>query len=162
MAHDGLAIVRADQRKKIFIAYRFTGEPTEALTEMIECTTRSLAQAGFNAFSSFPEEDNFLQAGMNPGDIIDHMCRKLPSVDALLVIVKSTEKSEGMLIEVGYRNALRDHGIKNIALVLAVKHGVHTHLRFIADTVIEFDTLPQLYERLSVLSREVPQLVHNT
>lgn len=140
--------------KIVFVSYRFNGETLENLLAMMDRITESLEQAGFEAHSSLAETRRgfFEQRGMKPGQITQYMCRKLPRHDAMLVIVKSEDKSEGMLLEVGYRNALADHDIKYLPLILAVKEGVHTCMREIADTILEFKDLDDLCGQLSSLT----------
>jgi len=140
--------------KKVFIAYRYTGEPEEKLTEMVVRLKVSLASVGLEAICSFESEDDFRKAEMNPGNIVEYMCRKLSEMDYLLAVVKTDEKSEGMLMEVGYRNALKDYKIKHPLFILAVKRGVYTHMRFMADVVLEFEDLDDLCVKISHLSFE--------
>ncbi len=140
--------------KKVFIAYRYTGEPEEKLMEMVARLKASLVSVGLEAICSFESEDDFQKAGMNPGNIVEYMCRKLSEMDYLLAVVKTDDKSEGMLIEVGYRNALKDHKLTHPLFILAVKRGVYTHMRFMANVVLEFEDLEDLCVKISHLSFE--------
>src|SRR3989338_4058729 len=123
-------------RKKIFVAYRFTGEDPSVLSAMISHVTAALDTAGYDGISSFSEEQAFQSRSMNASAINQDMCRRMVDCDAFLAIVKDDQKSEGMLIEVGYRNALADQGIKHIPFILAVQYSATTCLRDMADTVI--------------------------
>lgn len=138
-------------RKQIFIAYRFTGEDQKSIEEVIHNVRHALDRAGFDSSSSFEDEHLFQKRALSPPSIIREMCRRIPSYDVLLAIVKDEQKSEGMMIEIGYRNALVDQGIKKIPLILAVKRPIATYIRGMADQVIIFETMDDLYLQLESL-----------
>ncbi|MBI4268209.1 hypothetical protein HY627_00050 [Candidatus Uhrbacteria bacterium] len=138
-------------RKKIFVAYRFTGEDPTILSAMISQVTAALDTAGYDCVSSFAEERAFQSRSMNAGAINQEMCRRIADCDAFLAVVKDDQRSEGMLIEIGYRSALFDQGIKRIPFILAVQRSATTCLRDMADTVIEFETIKDLFHQLEAL-----------
>ena len=78
---------------------------------------------------------------------MEYALKELDNSDVYLAFVKSEDKSEGMLIEAGYAIA------KNKKFWLAIKKGVHTvFLREMADKIIEFENLEELYKKLSKLN----------
>ena len=78
---------------------------------------------------------------------MDYSYEELDKSDCLLAFVKSEEKSEGMLLEIGYAIA------KKKKFILAIKKDAKTvFLREMANQIIEFDNLKDLYEKLSIFS----------
>ena len=121
---------------KCFISYRFTGEDPKELEETLKHICNLLAGCGHNSYCSF-----FDPGMMNIGNknVVLKAFKEIDSSDALLVFIKSNEKSEGMLMEVGYALA------KKKKIFLLIKKGVKTtYVEEIADKVIEFDNLKEL------------------
>ena len=72
--------------------------------------------------------------------------KELDDSDCILAFVKSEEKSEGMLIEIGYALAKRKK------FILAIKKDIETtFIKEMADQIIEFEGLNELYNKLSKL-----------
>lgn len=131
---------------KIFISYRFTGEKTEELKSVIGNICSALEKAGHNHFCSFWKGDFFNENRFTHKQILEHALNELENSDCLLAFVKSEEKSEGMLIEIGYAIA------KKKKFYLAIKKGIKTtFIREIANKIIEFETLEELYSKLKKL-----------
>jgi nucleoside 2-deoxyribosyltransferase len=77
---------------------------------------------------------------------LEYALKELNNSDCLLAFVKSKKKSEGMLLEIGYALAKRKK------FILAIKKDIKTtFIREIADQVIEFRTLEELYRKLQNL-----------
>ena len=131
---------------KIFLSYRFTGEDPEVLRETIQNICNSLEKAGHSYYCSFWKGDFFNENRFTHKQILEHALEELQKSDVYLAFIKSEDKSEGMLIEAGYALA------KKKKFYLAIKKGVHTvFLKEIADKVIEFESLNELYEKLGKL-----------
>jgi nucleoside 2-deoxyribosyltransferase len=75
---------------------------------------------------------------------MEHAFRNLDECDFLLAYIKSDEKSEGMLVEIGYFIG------KGKPFALALKRGVKTtSIAEMAEPLIEFDDLDDLCEKLT-------------
>jgi len=131
---------------KIFLSYKFNGEDPEILKEIITKIGDSLEKAGHICFCSFWHEDFYHENKFTHKQILEHALEELKQSDINLAFVKSADKSEGMLLEAGYALAQKKK------FYLAIKKGVETvFLREIADKVIEFEDLDDLYEKLNGL-----------
>lgn len=131
---------------KVFISYRFTGEDPNELKEILQKVCSSLARAGHNHFCSFWKGDFFSKNKFTNKQILKHALAELEKSDIYLAFIKSEEKSEGILIEAGYALA------KGKKFILAIKKGIKTtFMREIADKVIEFENLEDLYDKLNKL-----------
>jgi nucleoside 2-deoxyribosyltransferase len=132
---------------KIFVSYRFSGEDQAELKKNMEGICQSLSNAGFDNSCSFFNEQMFQANKYSVQQIMEHSLKELDQCDALLAFVNSDQKSEGMLIEVGYAVA------KNKPIILAKRKGINTHsLDGVATKVIEFEDLEQLGNSLKELS----------
>ena len=129
---------------KIYIAYKFTAEDPLVLKETLHNISLSLKKAGHSVFCSFWKSDFFKENNFTNKQIIEYAIKELDSSDIVLAFVNSDEKSEGMLLELGYALA------KKKKIYLAIKKGVKTvFIEELSDTVIEFDDLEELYSKLS-------------
>jgi nucleoside 2-deoxyribosyltransferase len=107
-----------DHIMKAFIAYRHKGEDPERLLRLLTAVRDGLTEAGVNAYCTFFDDDTFKDKGYKAREIMDHAFKKIGTVDVLFVIMNSDEKSEGMLMQIGYCIA------KEIPVVVAVKDTV--------------------------------------
>ena len=134
-------------KKKIFISYRITGEDREELKTTMQRICQSIETVGFDCFYSFQKDDFFQENNFTKKQILEYAPKEIDKADCVLVVVKSQEKSEGMLLEIGYALA------KNKKIVLAIKKDIQTvFLCEMASSIIEFENLDDLNARLSVLS----------
>jgi nucleoside 2-deoxyribosyltransferase len=114
---------------KMFIAYRHTGEKTKDLEDLLGNVRAALSEAGVNVYCAFFEEAEFQSRSLAAHQIMDHAFSLIDGSDMLFVIQTSKNKSEGMLMEVGYCIA------KKIPIVVAVKSDVkQTYLPDMANT----------------------------
>lgn len=128
---------------KIFISYRFSGEDTKVLEETMGNICNSLKETEYEFFCSFWKESYFKENNYTLKEILEYALDELDSSDICLAFIKSQDKSEGMLLEIGYALA------KGKKIYLAIQKDVKTgFLREIAEKVIEYDTLEDLYEKL--------------
>ncbi len=128
---------------KILIAYRFTGEDPVELGETLGKIAGVLREAGHTVYCSIEDEVRFSSEKRTNGDIMRHAFEQLSSSDIVLAFVRSDEKSEGMLLEVGYAMG------KGKRIALALKRGTKTtSIQDMADPVIEFDSVDDLCEKL--------------
>jgi len=131
---------------KLFLSYRFTGEEPAELEQTLSVLKGALEHAGHAAYCSFWDWLRFREEHYSYRQILENSFRKIESSDALLAFVKSPEKSEGMLLEIGCALA------KGKPLILAIKRGIPTvFIREMAQKVIEFDTMDDLAATLAQL-----------
>ena len=123
----------------IFISYKFTGEIFEDLLDNIGSIEKQLVLKGNNVYSSLQDEEWFKKNKSTNKDILIHTIKKLNESDIVLVFLNSNEKSEGMLMEIGYAMA------KNKKIILLIKNGIETnYLRDIAYKVFEFNNIQDI------------------
>jgi nucleoside 2-deoxyribosyltransferase len=131
---------------KVFLSYRFTGEDPSELKEVLKRLCASLDKSGHDCFCAFWKNDFFNENKFTYKQILDYAFNEIDNSDCLLAFVKSAEKSEGMLLEIGYALA------KKKKFILAIKKGLDTvFLHEMADQVIDFENLEELHEKLTTL-----------
>jgi nucleoside 2-deoxyribosyltransferase len=129
---------------KFFISYRFTGEDPKELETTLSAIKTTLENAGHSVYCSFWSERMFKDGSFTNGQIIDHAFGEIKKADAVFALVKSTEKSEGMLLEIGYALA------KNKRFFLAIKKGVNTvFIKEKAEKLFDFENIGDLLKQLS-------------
>lgn len=134
---------------KVFISYRYTGEDLTVLEGIMDTISKSLEKAGHSSFSTFNKNKFFEVNKFTAKQVLGYAFNELDRSDVVLVFVKSQEKSEGMLLEVGYALA------KGKKIILAIKKDVFTYfLPEIAERVIEYGELDELYQKLENLKLE--------
>lgn len=132
---------------KIYLAYRFRGEDFTALKQELDEIANSLSAAGHQAYHSVSREEYFQKKHFSKKQIFDYSIDKLKKSDALLAYIKSSEKSEGMLLEIGFALAL------DKPIYVAIKKGVKTNfVTEIAQKVIKYNNLSGLKKSLATLS----------
>ncbi len=128
---------------KIFVSYKFAGEDPEELEKTLNEISGVLKGAGHEVYSASEDENLFAENKFTLKKILNHALEKLDNSDCILVFVRSYEKAEGMLIEIGYALA------KGKKIILAIKKGVRlSFAEEIADKVIEFEDINDLKEKL--------------
>lgn len=131
---------------KIFISYRYTGEDHTALKGILEKITQAFESKGCSVFCSFGYNDFFQKENYSNKQILDYALRELNETDYVFALVKSPEKSEGMLLELGYAYS------KGKKIILAKKSDVQTtFVQEISEQIIDFDSLDELYDKLQKL-----------
>lgn len=129
--------------KKFFLSYKFTGEDIAELTETLSKILATLRALGHKVYCSIEDEKSFQENLKTNKEILHHTLNHLDDSDLIFAFVRSEQKSEGMLIEVGYALA------KGKPFVLAIQNGIKTtFLTEIANTLIEFESVNDLCEKL--------------
>jgi hypothetical protein len=122
------------------LSYRFTGENPKHLDDVLRNIGSRLRAAGHDVFCSFFLEDYFRKEGMNTSDIYSYCLHEQESCDGFMALIKSEDRSSGMEMELHKANELNQHQ------VLLIKNDLYfPQFRSTAHTVIEYETLPQLY-----------------
>ncbi len=128
---------------KIFLSYRFTGEKTQDLNKILKNVCSKLKTKGHDVFCSFFLEDYFKKERMNIGQIYTYCLKKQENCDVFMALIKSEDSSSGMKIELEKAIEL---GQKNILLIRSDLE--FSQFRSVADLVVEYETLSQLYKKL--------------
>lgn len=130
--------------KRIFLAYRFTGEEIEGLTITLGKILSTLRQAGHTVYCSIEDEQSFRRNGIKNVAILRYAFERLDESDMVLAFVSSDLRSEGMLMEIGYALA------KGKRIAVAMKKGVKSPLLpHLADPLIEFEFIDDLCGKLA-------------
>ncbi len=130
---------------KAFISYRFTGEKVEALKALLIPIQDSLKKSGIDAYCNL-SDDNLEERSKNfkPQDHVFDAFKIIDAVDILFVVLTSEDKSEGMILEIGYAIA------KGLPVVVALKEGVEkTYLPGMAKLSISWNDIDDLLSKIN-------------
>lgn len=127
---------------KIQLAYKVTGEDRNKVIEELKKIVITLEKQKDDIYCPILDPNQPKGKKEMFLDAID----KIEDADAIFALIKSGEKSEGMLMEIGHALGL---GKK---LILAIKKDIlNTHLRILANQTIEFSDINDLITKLSKL-----------
>ena len=133
-----------NEPKTIFLSYKFTGEDINELTETLGKILSALRSVGHTVYCSIEDEKWFRENHRTNKEILKHALERLDKSDIILAFVKSDQKSEGMLLEIGYMMA------KGRSFALALKRETKTtFLAELAEPLIEFDSIDDLCDKLT-------------
>jgi len=128
---------------KIYITYKFADENPIELEKLMDNIASSLKKSGHEVLTTFFDKEEFRRTNATMRTIMDRALGYLNKSDIVLNIIKSQEKSEGQIFEIGYAVA------KNKKLILAIQKGLKTRwIEYYSDKIIEFETLEELYKKL--------------
>ncbi len=128
---------------KIFLSYRFTGEDPVELKDNLGKILDVLRTNKHDVYCSLEDEAWFQEKTHTNKEIMEHAFQKLDESELLLAFIKSDDKSEGMLLEIGYFLG------KGKPFALALKNGVKTtSIKEMANPLIEFENIDNLCEKL--------------
>jgi nucleoside 2-deoxyribosyltransferase len=130
--------------KKIFVGQAVTGNDINILKNEMKKIYSILKQKGFSVYSTLEEEGKNLFK--KAGDWVIHSFKQIDNHDIYLAIVRTEQRSEGLLIEIGYVLS------KKKKFILAINEKVkNTYLRDFADKIIEWKDFEDLINKLSKL-----------
>jgi nucleoside 2-deoxyribosyltransferase len=128
---------------KIFISYKFADEDQNKLEEFMKNIKASLQKSNHEMLTTFFYKEESQKNNASVRQIMDKALDYIDSSDIILCIVKSQEKSEGQIFEIGYSIA------KKKKLILAIQKGLKTRwIEHYANKIIEFEDLNDLYKKL--------------
>lgn len=135
---------------KIFIAYKFSAEKNkEELRTLLEKLSGALEAAGHSTYIHFRDVEKWGEVELSPDEIIRGALKELKSCDAIFALMMTLEKSEGMLLEVGFAKAL------DKKIILAIKKGERAvFLKALADDVIEFEDGDDLMNKIGEITEK--------
>lgn len=128
---------------KIFVSFRYTGETYESLVEFFKPVCEELERAGHKVFCSLWKEEVYKQQKLSPKEILFDNFKEMGTCDVLLAIVRSSDRSEGMLMEVGYALANKK------PVYAAVHSDVTTYISDVSRSFSRFSTKEDLLAKLA-------------
>jgi len=136
--------IRYMNNNSFFLSYKFTGEDINLIKEKLEKILPILRLNGNSVYCSFEDQDFFKKNNFDSKKILEHALKKLDDCEKGLILLDSDQKSEGMLLEIGYMVA------KEKPFILAKRNGIKTtFLEKIAEDVINFDSVEELCNKLN-------------
>ncbi len=124
-----------------FVAYRHSGADPERLSVLLPAVCESLRERGEDVYCTYFDEDKFRSSGKSNRQIMEHAFSKIEEQGALFVVLDGEEKSEGMLMEVGFCVA------KGLGVVVAKRRGLSgTYVPDMARYSFEYEDVKDLQE----------------
>ncbi len=135
--------------KKIYVAYKYGGVDQKQLRNELEQILSVFEKKGYDTYVFFRDASNWGPANMSYSDIMKTAFLHLTEYDTLFIYLNSEEKSEALLLEVGYAKA---SGKKIILAINAnFEEDSHKYLRGVADEVMEFASFDDLLKKAEVI-----------
>jgi nucleoside 2-deoxyribosyltransferase len=131
---------------KFFIAYKYTGSDLNETETALKGIEQALEKSGHESYCKFASQKNYDEKSFDVKQIMSEAFSHLEEADAILAFVNSDQRSEGMLIEIGYAYAKG----KRVVVAARKGSGVNT-AKSLADKFIEFNDLEELYKELETL-----------
>jgi hypothetical protein len=129
---------------KIFVAYGSNGEDPQVVKPALMAIQDTFKTRGVEIYSTF--FDASIKKSLGAHRIVQHVLRVIDGSDILFVIQTSDNKSEGMLIEVGYSLA------KKIPIIVATNSIVTgSYLPEIASRSFKWNTIADLRKAITSL-----------
>jgi len=132
---------------KLWLSHKVSGEDRNQLEKEMRGICIKLEEIGISYYCSFLDVE--MRSEKSKKELIENAFGKIGEFDGVLAIVKSEDKSEGMLIEIGYAIA------KNKKFILAIKKGImeERYVRALANQIIEFDNPDDLLNKLEEIKQ---------
>jgi len=129
---------------KIFIGQKVRGEDITLLKEKSLKIENQLKDLGHEVHCTVTEDTGF--SNMDSGEKIKHAFEIMDNCDTFLAIVRSNDKSEGLLIEAGYAFS------KGMKIIVLIGEDVgRTTLRELADKVIVYKNEEDMLNKIKEL-----------
>jgi|TARA_B100002003_G_C13708376_1_gene355676 nucleoside 2-deoxyribosyltransferase len=123
------------------------GEDPKELKKIIPQIHEAIKEAGHEYYSTIFDSEQFINEKWSGKQIMKKAFRKIDNSDLILFFVRSSEISQGMLVELGYSLA------KKKKIMLAIQKSIYDSIfRRHIDKVIEFEDLKDLKQKLSRLN----------
>lgn len=128
---------------RYYIAYKFQGSDKDKLKENLNFISSSIEKVDHTPFIFLRDIQKWGSVKRTTDEIISSAFLEIKKSDVFFAFIENDEKSEGMLIEAGYAKA------SNKKIILAIKKGINLRfLKSIADTIIEFEDISELENRI--------------
>lgn len=124
---------------RYYIAYKFLNTDKEALKAKLGILSEKVKNTGNTSFIFYRDVQNRGELEMSNQEIITQAFAEIKKSDAIIAFIESEEKSEGLLLEVGYAKAL------DKKLILIVKKWIKLRfLETLADKTTRFDFIEEI------------------
>ena len=127
---------------KIYLAYKLSDRNLEEVKERLLEIDKVVKKLGHETFIFVRDIQNWKPNG-EPKLIMEKAMENMRKCDAILSIIETQEKGEGLLLESGYMKAL---GKK--VIVASKPEGRAVLLKGMADGVFEFNDMKEFEEKL--------------
>ena len=135
-----------------FIAYRQTGEDPDILGPMLTGVSDEFNRLGIDAYCTFFDIADFQDKSLGAREIMIHAFETIQNKDFLFVIMTSSAKSDGMIMEVG-----RFFGVKPI--IVAKHQSVDgTYIPDMADVVYEWSSQEELIGGIADVIKKIEEM----
>lgn len=125
------------------LSYRHTDADPEQLKQLLPAVWDAFTSINEPVYSTYFENAEFRASHTAPKDVLMHAFNKIDELQGLFVIQDSEERSEGMLMEIGYCMA------KNYPICVATRRGVHdTYLPTMVSNHFYYETIDDLTEKI--------------
>lgn len=135
---------------KIFVSFKFTGEDYEDVQKTMSQILTALRARGFEVYCNIESEEKYIKDKYTAQQIFADTLPNLDKSDMIFVFNNSENRSEGMLIEIGYALA------KGKPIFLAAKKGITINSsKAVSTKVLEFEDLEDLLEKIKTIDLTV-------
>lgn len=140
---------------KIYVAYKHLGENETQLRKTLENIAKEIHQSGHDTFIYFRDIQKWgnKECTLTPKQLIMKGFKELEKCDTVLAIVNCEEKSEGMLLEMGYAKALKKKII--LAIDKKLEKDFLRFIRGISDYTFEFKNQKDLKKNLKTFLAKI-------
>lgn len=130
---------------KCFLAYKVTGENEKDLIEILSCIREELLKQGIENYSTFLDtKESSNKDALDASEFMKIAFEEIDSSDFMIAILTSNQKSEGLLMEIGYCIA------KGIPFLLLKKIEVtETYLDKLTKFCIEWENISILIKSIN-------------
>jgi hypothetical protein len=131
---------------KYFISYRHTGEDPKLLEQVLVPVRDAFCARGDEIYCVYFQGKELKSGDYTPRDILEHAFVKIGEIGHLFVLQHSNNRSEGMLMEVGFCRG------KNIPITLARQQDVtDTFLPTMANRTFDYSDVDDLCKKIAQL-----------
>lgn len=134
---------------RIYIAYKLSGSDITALRSRLEEVSNIIAKLGHQTFVFVRDMQQWQPGGMTPEEIMKKATEEMRKCDAIVSIIETQEKSEGLLIESGFMK-----GLGKRVIVAAGPEGRGFFLKAIADDLIEFKDMADFEKKIQKILKK--------
>lgn len=131
---------------KYFLSYRHTDEDPEVLERLLVPVREAFHARGDEIYCVYFQEKELKSDPYTPRDILEHAFIKIEEIGHLFVLQHSSNRSEGMLMEVGFCLG------KDIPITVAHQQDVtNTFLPTMAGVAFDYSDIDDLCNKISKL-----------
>ncbi len=151
-----MSIGDTNTNRLAFISYKHTGENESSLIALLQPIKDALTSIGLDVYCNLFDECLPARATsfFGPEGYVFDAFKNIDGAGLLFVVLNSQQKSEGMILEMGYAIA------KGVPVIVAVKDGVeNTYIPRMAEMIIGWNDLPDLLNKIVERSEKIIGLV---